>query len=263
MIDRIATAYLVELLKALRWKFTFIGPVFVIILVALAPLLHPVGGEDQNSYRFIAFATSSSLNLLGIFLSLSYCAGLVSTEASSGTIRLVLTRPLFRHEFIIAKLLTGATYAFVLTLAAAVTSWSMALTLGNLSAVEYGGEVVHTSGSMIRAYALGYLVAFAPQFAFVSFAVMISTLVRNTGAAVITAIGIWIVSDAVKYPLRIDKYLFGSYVDMPWSVFRAQAEGSLAEWTPDLYWCMGTSAGAALVFCAVAIFSLHRRNLHG
>ncbi|MDZ4860607.1 MAG: ABC transporter permease [Candidatus Hydrogenedentes bacterium] len=264
MIDRVFTAYLAELLKALRWKFTYLGPLLIIAMVGLAPLLYPVAGEGQNPFIFVGVATSTALNLLGLFILISYCAGLVSSEISSGTIRLILTRPLFRHEFVLAKLLAGATYAFTLSAAAAITSWTVALVFGNISGVEYGGEVVHTSGSMVRVYALGFLIALAPQFAFVAYAVMVSTYVRNTGAAVITAIGTWIVVDAVKYPLGIAKYLFGSYVDTPWEVFRSQAEGLTVAWISEkTYWCLGTSAVAAAVFGAVALIGLRRRNFNG
>lgn len=262
MIGRVLTAYRIELVKAMRWKFTYVGPLLLILLVLAAPL-HPVIGEDPNVYRFIAFATPAALNLVGIFLLLGFCAGLISSETGTGTIRLLLTRPLLRHEFMLSKLLMGFTYATSLTVLVALAAWSVAMLLGTLSGIEYGGEMLYTSGQMARAYVLGLLLALLPQWAFVCYAVMISTLVRNTGAAVITAIGIWLVVDIVKYPLRMSQYLFSSYVEVPWDVFSDRCQGLDAQWDPSvIYWVLGTSLSAGLLFAAVSLIAIRRRNLY-
>ena len=155
MIGRIVTAYRIELIKALRSKFSYIGPVLVVLLVLLSPLLNPLTGGGENAYRFIAFATPTALNLLGLFLVLSFCASLVSGETGTGSIRLLLTRPLLRHEFIVAKLLIGLTYAFTLSLLVAVVAWGIGITFGSISGNEYGGESC-LPGAMLRAYLLGF-----------------------------------------------------------------------------------------------------------
>lgn len=265
MIGRVLTAYRIELIKAMRSKFTYIGPVLVALMVCLSPLMFMKSMDEghENGYRFIAFATPTALNLLGLFLLLSFCASLVSSETGSGTIRLLVTRPLFRHEFIIAKLLTGLTYALTLSLVVAIASWAIALRFGVTSGVEYGGEMRFTSGQMVQAYVLGFALSLAPQFAFVSYAVMISTLLRGTAASVVSAIGIWLLIDAVKYPLHIDKIFFASHVDTPWKVFAYQSDGLVANWgTNEVYGCLATSLIAAAIFTGVAIVALHRRNLH-
>lgn len=263
MMGRIITAYRIEMVKAYRSKLSYVGPVLVVLLVLLSPLLHPLNGEGENAYRFIAFATPTALNVLGLFLILSFCASLVSGETGTGTIRLLLTRPLLRHEFIAAKLLAGLTYAFVLSLAVAITAWGIGIASGTISGVEYGGEMLFTGGNMLSAYLLGFLLNLAPQFAFVSYAVMISTFMKSNAASVITSIGIWLVLDAVKYPLRIAPVLFATYVDTPWEVFRNRCDGLNAEWGPSVYWCLGTSLIAAAIFSTAAVVALQRRNLHG
>ncbi|NUM53983.1 MAG: ABC transporter permease [Candidatus Hydrogenedentes bacterium] len=263
MIGRIATAYQIELIKAFRSKLSYVGPVLVVLLVVLSPLLHPLTGTGDNAYRFIAFATPTALNLLGLFLVLSFCASLVSGETGTGSIRMLLTRPLLRHEFIVAKLLIGLTYAFTLSLLVAVAAWGIGLAFGTVAGVEYGGEMLYTGGAMLQTYLFGFLIHLAPQFAFVSYAVMISTFMKSNAAAVITAIGTWLVLDAVKYPLGIAPVLFASYVDTPWQCFRAQCDGLTAEWGANLYWCLGTSLIAAAIFSTAAIVALQRRNLHG
>ena len=261
MMGRVITAYQVELLKALRWKYTYVGPVLVVLMVTLAPFVHAISDEAVGPYRFIAFATPSALNLLGLFLLISFSAGLVSTETASGTIRLLLTRPLKRHEFILAKLMTGCTYAVLLSVCVAIASWGLAAAFGRLTGVEYGGEVMFTSGYMLKTYVAGLLLSLAPQFAFVAYAVMISTVVKNTGAAVASAIGFWIVLDAVKYPLGFAPLLFATYLETPWEAFRSCCDGQETAWAPAIYWCLATSGSAILLFSAASMAALHRRNL--
>ncbi|MCC6488206.1 MAG: ABC transporter permease subunit [Candidatus Hydrogenedentes bacterium] len=261
MIPRILNAYLVECLKAMRAKSTYLGPVLAVLLSMLAPLIHPITDDSGSAYAFIAFTTPMVLNLLGLLLVLTFCAGLVSSEMGSGTIRLVLVRPLLRHEFLLAKLLLGMTYAALLTLLVGVSTWTVAAIQGRLAGVVFGGEMLHTSSEMLKAYVLGALLGLAPQFAAAAFAVMVSTLARSTGAAVGAAVGVWIVCDTLKYPLRIAPFLFSTYMESPWQVFTTYCEGLESSWTPSLYYCLASSLGAIVVFTAVAVVSFNRRNI--
>lgn len=261
MIHRVVNAYLVECIKAMRSKSAYVGPVLVVVMAAFAPLMQPIREDGASAYGFIAFATPMALNLLGLLLILTYCAGLVSSETSNGTIRMILVRPLHRHEFLIAKLLHGMTYAALLTVLVALATWTIAALRGKLDGVEYGGEMLYTSTHMIAMYGLGALVVLLPQFAAVSYALMLSTLVRSTGAAVGAAIGIWIVLDAIKYPLHVAPFLFSTYLESPWYVFTMNSEGIDASWTPELYYCLATSLGSIVVFTAIAIYALRRRNI--
>lgn len=261
MIQRVMNAYLVECIKAMRSKSAYVGPVLVVVMALFAPLIQPIADESASAYNFIAFATPMVLNLLGLLLILTYCAGLVSSETSSGTIRMILVRPLHRHEFLLAKLIHGMSYALLLTVLVAAATWSIAAIKGQLAGIEYGGEMIYTSTHMASSYALGAVAVLAPQFAAVAYAVMLSTLVRSTGAAVGAAIGIWIVLDAIKYPLHIDPFLFSTYMESPWQVFTMNSEGLDASWTPSIYYCLATSLTSIAVFTAISIISLRRRNI--
>lgn len=261
MIQRVVNAYLVECIKAMRSKSAYAGPLLVVVMALFAPLIQPIGEDSASAYSFIAFSTPMVLNLLGLLLILTYCAGLVSSETSSGTLRLILVRPLLRHEFLLAKLLHGMTYALLLTVLVGVATWSIAAIKGQLAGVEYGGELLFTSTHMASTYVLGAALVLAPQFAAVAYAMMLSTLVRSTGAAVGAAVGIWIVLDTIKYPLHIAPFLFSTYMETPWQVFTMNSEGMDATWTPNLYYCLATSISSIAVFTAVSIYALRRRNI--
>jgi hypothetical protein len=261
MSRRIFTAYLAECLKALRWKYTFLGPVLVVAAVACAPLMHPLAHDGRQDYAFIAYATPMALNLLGLVLLLTYCAGLVSGEMASGVLRFVCVRPILRHELLLAKLLLGLTYAATLMVLVAATSWAVAALFGNVSGVEYGGEVLFTGSQMAVSYVGGMALSLAPLGAAVAYALFISTLTRSSGAAIGAALGLWLFADAVKYPLGIAPLLFSTYIEMPWQVFTSRCSGVEAAWTPAAYYGLATSLISAALFVGAAITVFDRRNL--
>jgi ABC-type transport system involved in multi-copper enzyme maturation permease subunit len=262
MIARIWTAYRFELDKAARRRFTYLGVVLIVIAVASALLIRPVSRDSEADYAFIAYATPIALNLLGLLVLVTYCAGLVSTELGSGSICLALVRPLRRHEFLIAKLLLGMTYAAMLTAAVATIAWVIPLAFGDLTGVTYGGETVFTATDMTAAYLFGALLALAPQGAVAAYAIMISTLTRSTGAAIGSAVGILLMLDIVKYPLRIAPFVFSTYIETPWRVFTSYCDGLDANWFPDTAYVLVNSVVYTVVFTAIAILSLSRRDLH-
>ncbi len=262
MIVRVWIAYKLEVLKAIRLKFTYLGPALVVLTVAAMPLLQRFERDGVSDYAFIAYTTPVALNLVGLILLLAYCASLVSNELASGTIRTLLVRPLRRYEFLAAKLLLGMTYAVVLTASAAAATWAIAFALGDLAGVAYGGEVVFTASRMMLTYLAGAAAALAPQFAAVAFAVMLSSLTRNTGAAVGGAMSLWVVSDTLKYPLRAAPYLFSTYLETPWQVFQRQVDALEGQWLPDIGYCLLTSTVSFVIFAAIAMYALSRRNLN-
>jgi ABC-type transport system involved in multi-copper enzyme maturation permease subunit len=258
---RIWLAYTVEMVKAARLKFTYLGPVLVVLAVLGATLVYPVRADGVSDYDFIAKTTPLVLNLLGWLLVVVYCAGLVSSELGSGSIRLLAVRPVLRRELLAAKVLHGMTYALLLMVLVGGGSWLVAMTAGELRGIQIGGEVLFTGTDMALAYLLGAAVALGTQLAAVAYAIMVSTLTRSTGAAVGSALGVWILVDLVKYPLGVSAFLFTTYMETPWQVFAGRCGGLDEPWLPPAMYCVSASAVAAAAFVAVAVVALNRRNL--
>jgi len=261
MIQRIFTAYRFELAKAAHRKSTYAGPVLIVALVVVLWFTANFGGLNRGGFDFIAFATPLTLNLLGLLLVLAFGAGLVAPELGSGTAGLVLVRPIARHEFLAGKMLLGMTYALALSMLTAATSWTLPFCFGSLSGVSYGGEVVYAGTEMLWTYLLGMLLGLAPLFAASAYATMISALTRSGGRATAIAIVGWLMTDALKDPLRIAPYLFSSYLEQPWSVFADRCDLIETDWFPMTYYCLGTSAAAILICCAIAFAAFARRDL--
>lgn len=262
MFRRIVNAYRVELRKALRRKFTYVGPLLAVLIVASTLWVHPVARDGAGDYGFIAYASPMALNLLGFLFLLVYCAALVSSELDSGTVCLMMVRPLRRSEFIVAKLLLAMTYAALLAATVAASSWLAVFALGDLTGVTYGGEVIYTGITMIETYLIAAGLALFPLCAAAAYAVMISSLTRSTGAAVGGAVGLWIAVDIIKHPLRIAPFLFSTYLETPWQVFVERCDGLDPAWFPGAAYVMVSSAFSLAVFTVIAIAAFSRRNLH-
>ena len=260
-MGRIWNAYKVELTKAGRSRYTWLLPLLLIAAVCLMPLAQPFSRDGAADYRFIAYATRAAVNILGLIMLVAYSAALVSTEVASGTACMSLLRPLRRHEFVAAKLLLAFTYAALIGVIAGAASWMVAALFGDLPGVSYGGEAVYSNVSMLRAYLLGLLLALFPLCSSAAYGVMVSSMTRSTGAAVGSAVGIWVVLDVVKYPLRIAPFLFSSWVEAPWNVFAGRADGLDPEWLPDAAPIVVVSVVWTAVFSTAAAFSVWRRNL--
>lgn len=261
MIRRIYSVYLVECAKAVRTKSTYIGPILIILMVALSPLVQPIRHDDISDYSFLAAVIPTSLNVLGTLLLLAYCATLVSAELGSGTIRTVLVRAVRRREFLAAKMLFGMTYAAILTGCSVTTAVILVYALGDLTGIRAGGDIIYTDSEMRVTFLAAIMLSLAPQFTAAAYAVTISTFTRSPSAAITSAVGIFLLLDAVKAPLRIESLLFSSYFESVWRVFRYQCDGIEAQWYPEAAFALVVALVSILLFYGVALFALSRRNL--
>lgn len=261
MIRRIWNAYRVERSKALRRKFSYVGPVLVVLVVVIVCMVKKFTGEKESGYAFIAFATPMALNLLGLILLLMFSATLVSSEVGNGSIRMALMRPLRRAELIAAKVLLTMSYSVLLTFCVAATCWLLAPILGGLEGITYGDETLYSSADMALAYLYGVLLVLLPQFAAGAYAVMISSFTRSTGAAVSSVVGLWILTDIVKYPLNVDRFLFSTYLETPWRVFVDRCNGLDPVWFPNAWYCIISSVGYFVLFVVAAAVALSRKDI--
>ena len=260
MIGRIWTAYLIELAKAVRTKTTYVGPVLMLAAV-VATAAYRIRQGQALDFSFIAFATSASLAVPGLLLVLTFCAGLIASELHSGTIRMLLIRPIRRSELLVAKWCLGFTYAVVLLGVVALSAWIGAWTTGGAAGVTLGGEVVYTQVEMERAYLYGMALSLFPMAAAVAYAILISTLLPSPGPALATTVGSWLLIDLIKYPLHVQTYLFWTFWSTPWQPFRDFCDGLPADWMNGLIACLVTAILTTLICLSASVLVLRRRNV--
>jgi ABC-2 type transport system permease protein len=198
------TVYRWELRKLVSQKRTYLGLGLAVILplifVVVQILRHH---RDQGENIFASQITHSGLAtpvLMLLFLSVfmlpliaSLVAGdVVAAEDGNGTLKTILTRSVDRGQVFAAKALAALTYAAIAVfLSAAVATVAGVAAWGFNSVKTYSGTVVSASEGLLLVFAANafYLI---PLFAVASLGVLLSTITRNSAAAVVGAVGLTI-----------------------------------------------------------------------
>jgi len=199
-----ATAYRWELRKLVSQKRTYLGfglaVALPLIFVIVQSLRH---SHDHGENIFASQITHSGLAtpvLMLLFLSVfmlpliaSLVAGdIVAAEDGNGTLKTILTRSVDRGQVFASKALAAATYATVAVfLSATVATVAGVAAWGFNSVTTYSGTVVSPSEGLLLIFAANacYLI---PLFAVASIGVLLSTVTRNSAAAVVGAVGVTI-----------------------------------------------------------------------
>jgi ABC-2 type transport system permease protein len=199
------TAYRWELRKLVSQKRTYMGLGLAVILplffVVFQSLHHNHDRGRGTDGIFAAQITQSGLAtpvLMLTFLSLfmlplvaSLVAGdIVAAEDGNGTLKTILTRSVDRGQVFAAKALAAMTYATIAVfLSAAVATGAGVASWGFHSVTSLSGTVVSASEALLLVFASNaiYLI---PLFTVASIGVLLSTVTRNSAAAVVGSIGL-------------------------------------------------------------------------
>jgi ABC-2 type transport system permease protein len=197
------TIYRWELRKLISQKRTYLGLGLIVILPLFFVIFQNVHqrGDHGGENIFSAQITQSGLAtpvLTLLFLSafmLPLVASLVSgdvvaNEDGNGTLKTILTRSVDRGQVFAAKVIAAMTYATVAVfLSATVATVAGVASWGFHSVRTFSGTIVSASEALLLVFASNaiYLI---PLFAVVSIGVLLSTVTRNSAAAVVGAIGL-------------------------------------------------------------------------
>jgi ABC-2 type transport system permease protein len=199
-----ATVYRWELRKLVSQKRTYLGFGLAIVLPLIFVIVQSLRqNHDRGENIFASQITHSGLAtpvLMLLFLSVfmlpliaSLVAGdIVAAEDGNGTLKTILTRSVDRGQVFASKALAAATYATAAVfLSAAVATAAGVASWGFHSVTTYSGTVVSPSEGLLLIFAANacYLI---PLFAVASIGVLLSTVTRNSAAAVVGAVGVTI-----------------------------------------------------------------------
>jgi len=234
----IATLVRIELLKIFRKWRTYIGFIAIGILV---PLLHlAMYLEGQNSIDFVTRGLRDSFILVGNLLNgywISYlilnaltihipflitlvAGDLLAGEATAGTYRLIVTRPISRMEIIISKFLAGILYTASLVFWLAFMSLVVGLIVfggGELIVAGSKAIIIFDKSDVLWRFALAYGFAILSMSVVSSLALLFSSLVENAIGPIVSTMAliiIFIILSAfdVEILRAIKPYLFTNYM---------------------------------------------------
>lgn len=240
----IFTLIRIELLKIFRKWRTYIGFIAIGILV---PLIHlAMYLEGQKSLDFITRGLRDSFILVGNLLNgywISYiilnaltihipflitliAADLLAGEATAGTYRILVTRPVSRMQIVSSKFIAGIVYTSSLILFLAIMSLVVGLIIfGSGELIVSGNQsiIIFEKSDILWRFLLAYSFAILSMTVVCSLAMLFSSLVENAIGPIVSTMAviiIFIILSAfdVEILREIRPYLFTNYM-LDWREF--------------------------------------------
>ena len=282
-----------ELYKIFRKPRTYIAFVAITVLVLIIQFGFYLDGENFLDLTLSSLRASFALEghimngyfmcyvilqllLVHVPILISLVAGdMVSGEASMGTLRLLLTKPVSRPEFLMSKFIAASVYTFMLLV------WMAFLALG-VSMIVFGvGDLVVMKSELVTfilekdvlwRYAATFAFATIAMLTVAALAFMLSVFAENSIGPIVTAVCIIIlftIFTTIDLPVftSMRPFLFTHHMIGWKGLFdvKANAEneaiiGSI-EYLPSVL----KSAGILLLhiglFLGIAIFSFRKKDI--
>jgi ABC-2 type transport system permease protein len=270
----VVTVYRWELRKLLAQKRTFIGlgsalVVPLIFVIAMLADSDAQGGPSELPFWGLVTETGFAVPLVclgfGAFwllplLTALVAGDIVATEDHNGTLKTILTRSVERWQVFAAKALAALTYtAAILFGYVGVGLLAGGLIWGFDPLTTLSGTQI-TAGRALLLTGLGTLAYLLPMAAIASIGVMLSTLTRNSAAAVVGTLMVSIllqIVDAISALNALDPYLLPTQFNAWQGILREPTD-----WDPILRsaWVSALYAAPALGW---ALTRFVRRDVTG
>jgi len=238
------TLFKIEFYKIFRKWRTYIGFAAVGILVPLVHLAMYLEGQKsldymtrnlQNSFVIVGnllngyWVSYLILNALTIhipFLIALVAGDLLAGEATAGTYRLLITRPVSRVQIVTSKFLAGLAYTSLLIFWLALLSLGLGIFIfgtGDLIVVRSDLIIILDQSDVIWRFVLAYGYAILGMAVVCTLAFFFSSLVENSIGPIIATMAviiIFIIISAINVGIfnNIKPYLFSNYI-LNWREF--------------------------------------------
>jgi len=220
----------------LRRARSYIGPLGVlgIVVPVVTGLKYGPMGEELGRYAgrqvtmigspvnalFVARVVLPPTVFLFLPLFVSLVAGdQVSGEASEGTLRALLARPISRLRLLAAKFVVSVVYAALLTVFLGVAAFTLGWALFGLGGlVSFGGGIAYFGmAEGVHRLLIAYGAAIAYQICVTSIAFLLSVFMNSSLAPVGVTFALMLVLGAlgeIPYFERVKPFLFTNYADL-------------------------------------------------
>ena len=254
-----------EIAKATRTKLPYFGFLAVSLVCLLTLFITKEAGnaEGHNAWGYVSLSMQLVFTDIGLIFIAIFSAMLIAEETGFGTARTVLSCPVLRWEFYLAKVLTGLLYVLIMSIISLGISVCLGLLNYQFGDVSDSMGLIYGTKEILGNFLMALFLSWIPLAAVVTYGVFISTIVRRPGQAVAVTIGTIYVIDFTKHIMKIDSYIFTRYIGFPWRTFNQVAQGVNYQWSPEVWKMISLS----LVYCFItfvaglAIFA--KRDLNG
>lgn len=234
----------IELYKIFKKWRTYIGFIAIGILVPIIHIAMIFEGKNtidfmtrniQQSFVFvgnllntylISYIVLTSLTVHIPFLITLVAGDLLAGEATAGTYRLMLTRPITRGKFVTAKFIAGIIYTNLLILWLALMSLVVGYFIfgvGELLIIRGDMIIIFEQKDVLWRFLCAYGFASLGMTVVASLAYLFSSLVENAIGPIVgtmTVIIVFVILSAINVDLlqSIRPYLFTNYISS-WQLF--------------------------------------------
>jgi ABC-2 type transport system permease protein len=182
-------------------------------------------GNLLNGY-LISYIILNTLAVHIPFLVALVAGDLLAGEATAGTYRLLLTRPVSRMKLVTSKFLAGIIYTTLLVLWLSILSLGMGLiifSVGELIVIKPENVIIFARDDVLWRFFLAYGFAILSMSVVASLAFFFSSLVENAIGPIITTMAViivFLIISAIEINVfqEIRPYLFTNYM-LSWRLF--------------------------------------------
>lgn len=237
------TLIYVELQKMFKKWRTYIGIIAIGLLTVIVQLTLFFAGKDMidsqmrgleqsfvmvgnlvNGY-FIARLILTFLIIHIPFLVVLVGGDLLAGEATAGTYRMILTRPVSRFQVVTAKFIAGWFYVIVLMLWLAFLSLAISLVIfGSGPLLSIGsGIVIFAENDILWRFLGAYAFAALSMITVISISIIFSSLVQNAIGPIVSTMAVIIIflilsAIPIEFLQNLSPYLFTSHMNR-WNNF--------------------------------------------
>jgi ABC-2 type transport system permease protein len=234
----------IELFKIFKKWRTYIGFIAIAVLIPVIQLAMLAEGERsldfmtrnlKQSFVFvgnllngylISYIILNSLVIHIPFLITLVAGDLLAGEATAGTYRLLIIRPVSRFKIITSKFLSGIIYTNLLVVWLAVISLGLGIIIfgvGELIVIKSTSILILPKSDIFWRFLSGYLFASLSMMVVASLAFLFSSLVENAIGPIVSTMAIIIAfiiisTIDISFFQKIKPYLFTTYMSS-WRLF--------------------------------------------
>jgi ABC-2 type transport system permease protein len=271
----------IELYKIFKKWRTYIGFIAIAVLVPVIQLAILAEGERsldfmtrnlQQSFVFvgnllngylISYIILNSLVIHIPFLITLVAGDLLAGEATAGTYRLLITRPVSRFKILSSKFLSGIIYTNLLVLWLAVISLGLGIIIfgvGELIVIKSSSIIIFPKYDIFWRFLFGYSFASLSMMVVASLAFLFSSLVESAIGPIVSTMAIiiaFIIISAIDIDIfqKIKPFLFTTYMSS-WRLF---FDNPLD--VSKIIESILILTGHILVFFGVTVYIFHKKDI--
>ncbi len=271
----------IELSKIFRKWRTYIGFLAIAVLVPIIQIAMLVEGEKsinfmtrnlQQSFIFvgnllngylISYAILNALVVHIPFLITLVAGDLLAGEATAGTYRILVTRPVSRFKIVLSKFLAGLIYTNLLVLWLAIMSLAIGILvfgIGELIVIKNVNILILARNDVFWRFLLAYGFAALSMTVVLSLTFLFSSLVENAIGPIVSTMAIIIVfviisALDIEFFQSIRPYLFTNYMQSWRSFFDDPIDFQ------DLYKSAAVLIGHVIFFFGMTVYIFNKKDI--